>query len=351
MSCACLLYGDQEHYLDHLAPICALLDIPLIVTEDRIQLLAAHYYPDIEIKVVEPLALPQKILSSYDVIFSCIPKKLLDQLFLITELLYRKKLKTVWVPHGNSDKGHHSYFMENLRDEKNLIVYGQKMLDFFKQKGVFEEPKTVLVLGNYRKEYFERHRVFYETVLKKEITPFLGKKETLLYAPTWNDYEQNSSLSVLPQVLTLSEDFNLIIKLHPNQIKQNTDLQNDHSALFLESFPPIYPLLSIVDLYLGDYSSIGYDFLSRDKELYFLNHKQRDNSDPSSFLFRCGVPIPSEKFSSLGQVIRENRQETHSLIRKEIKRYTFEDIGGWEEARQSLMHYVNQLYNGAHVKN
>lgn len=351
MSCACLLYGDQEHYLDHLAPISALLDIPLIVTEVRIQLLAARYYPDIKIELLETLALPQKILSSYDMIFSCIPKKLLDQIFLITELLYRKKLKTVWVPHGNSDKGHHSYFMENLCDEKNLIVYGQKMVDFLKQKGVFAEPKTVLVLGNYRKLYFERHRLFYEELLKKEIAPFLGNKETLLYAPTWNDYEQNSSLSVLPQVLTLSEEFNLIIKLHPNHIKQNTDLQNDRSVLFLKSFPPIYPLLSLVDLYLGDYSSIGYDFLTRDKEMYFLNHKKRDDSDPSSFLFRCGVPIPPERFPSLRQVIRENRQQAQSLVRKEIERYTFEEIGDWEQTQESLAHYVNQLYNGAHVKN
>ena len=33
--CAGLIYGPDLHHLDHLAPICSLMNIPLIVTEKR----------------------------------------------------------------------------------------------------------------------------------------------------------------------------------------------------------------------------------------------------------------------------------------------------------------------------
>ena len=44
---------------------------------------------------------------------------------------------------------------------------------------------------------------------------------------------------------------------------------------FLKDFPLIYPLLKQIDLYLGDYSSIGYDFLYFDRPLFFLETPEK----------------------------------------------------------------------------
>lgn len=296
MSIGGLIYGPEFHYLDHLAPLCALLGIPLIVTEDAIALQAEKFYPDLQILHWPELETPEKLVFHFTTIFTCTPRPLFDEVFFFAQALQNKKVKTIWCPHGNSDKGRTTPFMESLGQEESLLTYGKRMEDFLQEKGVF--GKTIRI-GNYRLAYYEKHKLFYERLLQEIIPP--GKK-VLLYAPTWQDRENNSSFPTLwPFLLQgVPSGFSLIVKLHPHLYLQYPDqieeLKREAAHLhILENFPPIYPILAHTDLYMGDISSIGYDFLAFKRPLLLLSSKKA--SHPSCHLAQAGKLLPPSEYS------------------------------------------------------
>ncbi|MES2272905.1 MAG: CDP-glycerol glycerophosphotransferase family protein [Chlamydiota bacterium] len=325
MNSAGLIFDTSLHYLDHLGPFCSLMQWPLLICEDSIVNLACKYYPDL--KVIEENALRIKFPKH---LVACDPHQLLQAAFptLLTE-----QTSTFWLPHGNSDKGWKSPFFEGLQKDATALVYGQKMIDFMKAKNVF--LKTLCV-GNFRAKYYEKHRSFYQKIVQDEITSLLPQgNKNFLYAPTWNDSEGNGSFWQIFPILAkaLPNHCNLLVKLHPNTSQQFDiqleilmgQFQNRKNILFLPEFPPIYPLLEISDAYIGDMSSIGYDFLKFDRPMYFLNPTGRDaKTDQGLFLFRCGEEILPEQLASVFDL---DQKEDFSTIRGRTYNYTFDSQG------------------------
>ena len=288
---AALIYGNQKHYLDHLAPLASLLGVPLVVTDFEIERLAKSYYPDLNLLYFDSVEMAERVVTQFEVVISCLPKDLFDSLFFITETLHQKHLMNVWCPHGNSDKGHSSYFMEGLSKERWAFVYGQKMIGFLKQKGAFEQLEKLFILGNYRYEYYLKHIEFYQKTLEEKL-PLNRERRTLLYAPTWDDDENSSSFEIAHSFLinAVPRDWNLIIKPHPH-LKCPLESSKEN-VIILKDFPPIYPLLQSIDVYLGDMSSIGYDFLTFRRPLFFYNPQNRDpKKDQGLYLAQCGTII------------------------------------------------------------
>jgi CDP-glycerol glycerophosphotransferase (TagB/SpsB family) len=207
--------------------------------------------------------------------------------------------------------------MEALGKEEVALVYGPRMIDFMKEKGVFNNLKAHVVTGNYRHQFYLEHQAFYDQLVANEILRRLPPAEkTLLYAPTWQDREKSSSFyAALPFLIkTLPESWNLIVKPHPNLRLQDEfsferllESYRDHPrVLFLDDFPPIYPLLNAVDIYIGDYSSIGYDFLTFQRPLFFLNQREQDpEKDPGLYLYRCGTCIAPSDYPQIYQKIAD----------------------------------------------
>lgn len=333
MRFAGLIYGSDSHHLDHVAVLCRILDCPLVVTDPDIANASAKYYPNLEIIHEEPLEVSAKLVEKYDLIFSCLPRPLIDDLLFLPQIMQGKKLPSIWLPHGNSDKGRKTLFMEGLQHEDMLFIYGHQMLQFLEDKKIF---KPSIFLGNYRYQFYQENRDFYLPMVKKEILHFLNKKTTkvLLYAPTWQDQENSSSfLSACPLLLErLPKEFSLIVKPHPNLFIQYGNLLEElmqkyshlPNVLFLKDFPPIYPLLDQVDVYIGDMSSIGYDFLAFDRPLFFLNENRKNCADDLSFyLARSGIVIEKEEYATLYDRIKKTSLREKEQIRKEIYEHTF----------------------------
>ena len=334
-----LIHGQCEHYLDHLAPLCALFGVPLAVSDAHIAELTRIYYPMVEVNLHDPHNIAFVLTEQFDTILTTLPRALFDELFFLAEKLTGKTLQTIWCPHGNSDKGHASPFMEALSQETRAFVYGEKMIDFLIKKGAHAQLKSIMRIGNYRKQFAKKHHTFYRELIEKEIFSRLDqKKRTILFAPTWEDAEKSSSFFDACKTLIeqLPDNFNLIIKPHPN-----LKWQRDGSAYELLSsceprsnvhilwdFPPIYPLLEIVDIYLGDMSSIGYDFLAFDRPMFFLNPNARDAlSDEGLYLFRCGIEIKPHQYNQIYALIEKELQEDQkfSTLRKEVYHYCFSE--------------------------
>ncbi len=325
MKVAALIFDESSHYLDHLAPYCALQGWPLLVCEEAIALLAKKYYPD-----VETLEIPWHQITLPSTIVSCYPHSMLQAAFPTG------KLNTLWLPHGNSDKGWKSPLIEGLKTEPSLLVYGQKMVDFITEKGLPLSSFQIQRVGNFRLQYAQRHARFYQEILQKTFL-LPSAERTFLYAPTWKDTENNSSFWEAFPILAqaLPEAYNLLVKLHPNTTRTHAPeierligrYQNKKNIVWVTEFPPIYPLLQICDAYIGDMSSIGYDFLAFNRPMYFLNSQKRDPCiDKGLYLYQCGLEIQPENYVNLFQIDKETRESDlpqFSALREKIYTYTF----------------------------
>ena len=172
------------------------------------------------------------------------------------------------------------------------------MIERIKEKQVYNSINHIFEIGNYRLEYYKLFKTHFDKIVKKEVLQKLFPyKKNILYCPTWKDIENSSSFDnyfhlILKEAAT---KYNLIVKLHPNlvethfsQIEILKAKYEKKGLLFLDNFPLIYPLLNITDIYLGDFSSIGYDFLYFQRHMFFL---QPQNKILQSDIFDCGYLI------------------------------------------------------------
>lgn len=312
MNYAGLIYDDSRHYLDHLGPFCSLMGWPLIICEEAVSDLAKRYYPNLVIieKSIWEVRLPPRVLT-------CDTKALLEASFP------GQDFQTIWLPHGNSDKGWHSPFFEALQDEKMALVYGQKMIDFMHAKNAF--PNTVRI-GNFRWRYFLQHENYYRSM------NLIPEGKNYLYAPTWDDSEQNNSFwNAFPSLAqSLPEECNLLVKLHPNTLRKfEVEIEiaigryGKKNIHFLPEIPTIYPLLSRCDSYIGDMSSIGYDFLKFNRPMYFLNAQKHLP------LQRCGLSIDPKNF-------QYKNDRSFSAIQKMTYDATFDPDPDWGEIKRQI---------------
>ena len=311
-----LMFESTYLFLDHLAPFCALLKWPLIIVEPSIREMAERFYPDLEI-IPSSMTELSKTIHSFTHLVTCAPRPLL------LASLGPISCKTLWLPHGNSDKGRIFPFFEALRDEETALIYGQKMADFLKDRNV--DP-PVIRIGQYRYSYYQKWRSFYDAL---PVAAFSKKQPTILYAPTWEDSEKNCSFwKAFPKLAEhLPDSINLIVKLHPNTTARHAPdierlagkYENGHLQ-FLPDFPPVLPLLNRIDYYLGDRSSIGYDFLRFNRPLFFIDpHDHREGRD----LTRCGTVVTPDNFYH--SLTREDHGRFSSL-RREMNAYTFDEV-------------------------
>jgi hypothetical protein len=343
------MISDQDfHYIDHLAPLSSLLEVPMVLSDERLMELVNTYYPEVKINLLFPLELPQYLVSEFEMILTCLPTPLFKSIVYAAELINHKTLINVWCPHGNSDKGHKGPYMEELNQEKVALVYGEKMISFLSDKGSYNQLEKVCITGNYRYRYYRERKKY----LDDQLAPFLPKKSlpTILYAPTWNDNENNSSFDQVSKMLIemLPDDLNLIIKLHPNifaspeLLEVYRDIHSKKENLsILPEFPSVYPILDHVDFYLGDMSSIGYDFLTFRKPMFFLNTNQRDpQNDLSLYLTQCGRVIEPEDFGAIYSIIKEDDSSMYTKKQEILYHSVF---GKEEKIKEGLNTYYEQF--------
>ncbi len=272
-----VLPGPHQSNIDHLVPLCQILEIPLLVTDRWILELIERYYPPMRLIFADPEDYNlDPYLDGYDFFLYVDFFRKATGSFHFHDYLCRHKVRSVMSLHGNPDKYWESYWLEKLNEEDIILAYGPQLVELLKKKGIVKSP---IVTGNYRLQFYKQHEPFFDQML-----PFHKEKKSLLYAPTWSapgpisGYWEHYSpfLQVYQRVFEeLAPHYQLIVKLHPQLIRLMPDevarvREEFPTVYFLNDFPPIYPLLKQVDIYLGDYSSIGYDFLYFDRPLFFL---------------------------------------------------------------------------------
>ncbi|NGX38089.1 MAG: putative CDP-glycerol:glycerophosphate glycerophosphotransferase [Chlamydiae bacterium] len=280
---AAISTGPETH-LDHLAPICFSRNIPLIVTDLRHLDIAKAFYPMVESRYV-PLSemTLEYIAKNFNEIVTC-GKFWAMELQPLVKLFFNKTIRFVFAPHGYSDK----------EDLLKMPVEQDIELSYEKE-------------GNYRLWFYNEHKSHFDALAAKF---FQTEKKVVLYAPTWETKATSSSFfeSIDAVIQALGEHYHLLIKLHP--LLEENDPAAFHRILgkyekeFIVDFPAIYPLLEKTDIYLGDFSSIGYDFLAYDRPLFFL--KEGGKLQECGQLFRGSVEDPQKELSDVRKQLYEN---------------------------------------------
>lgn len=341
----------QVHYLDHLAPICIVVGAPLLFTDEELLDLAQHYYPELHALYLSPEEFGREyLIAHYDLLFmsDLWDRKSFHEKYALLEKKYQKRLRHVHCPHGFSDKG---YYLRQCADEDIVLIYGQNMIDLLKNEGVFERLPHYVLTGNYRYTYYKKNRTFYEALYQEEVQArFLKKQKTILYAPTWDDKEGGASFFEAAHELfqKLPETWNMIVKVHPQLEEQEIaeyyrivgKYEKKPNLLFLKDFP-VFPLLAQADVYLGDMSAVGYDFLAFNKPMFFLNQQRRDpKTDRRLYLYRCGIEVCPEAYSQIYPLIEANLEkdaERFGQKRAEVYAYTFGAERPFEQIKKDIL--------------
>lgn len=291
------IHTGPDTHLDHLAPLCALLEIPLIVTEEDHLELGQKFYPMVEIRYLplEELTLAY-MATHFDVVVEC-GKFWAIELKPLIKLLFNKDLRVIFAPHGNSDK--ESFLNHPIHQDIDL-AYGPQMLGL-------KTGSNVVETGNLRLWFYQKHKAHFDRLSQEVFASFDPKKKTILYAPTWNTLAAKSSFFDQADAIisSLHKEYNLLIKLHP--LLEENHPGHFHrilgtyqeKATFLLRFPPVYPLLEKTDIYLGDHSSIGYDFLYYNRPLFFLQEGGKLQQCGEIYAQQSNLQAKQEECSSL----------------------------------------------------
>jgi hypothetical protein len=298
---AAALNTDGIHLLDHIAPLASLSNIPLIVTEEENAALAAKYYPEVELRFWPDLEFRLKDLAAeFDTLIEC--KYWAPHLKHLFHVLFKKEMRLIFCPHGQSDKGYSAPLLAPYALQDIVLLYGDLLKEMLIDLNVWDSIQAHATIGNYRLHYFQKHKKRLLAFAQEEVFSKLNSdNKTLLYAPTWRDADHSSTFFEFCEkiIRELPEDWNLILKIHPLLEKRDPALfyrltifeEKRQNFAFVHTFPLIYPLLEKVDAYLGDYSSVGYDILAFQKPMFFLPNPHL----PPARLHSCGkILFPEE---------------------------------------------------------
>jgi hypothetical protein len=355
MQALCLISGDHAAQLDHLAPLASLLAIPLYVTDPSVYDTALLFYPFTTTTLIEDSSVLSLLGASDFVFVSC--KHYSHELEKTLKFFYKKSPRFCYCPHGHSDKGWQNSTQDLLQNQDLSLVYGSSMLEQLKRQQVLDSLQGTFVTGNYRLLYYLKHRSFYDNLASNEI---FGKIPTssqkILYAPTWQDGENNSSFFAIKDHLLqgLPKDAHLLIKLHPHLTKEPSfavdlwlDTAKEHPNIHLiHPIPIVYPILQHIDALLCDISSLGYDFLYFDKPLFLFRPPHVNSLHlPIVKLASCSAEFSAiiviDLFSNLEKNLRWNQQAFASK-RQKLYAETFDTSLTATTFSKTLLAYMQQ---------
>lgn len=361
---AALQFGFDSHLLDHICPLAELLKMPLYVTEERNEELVKSYYPNVGV-----FYKPYDDLSwtvNYDILFksSFWMANPIDLLLNSSKKNSKKKMHFGFCPHGNSDKGYKKPILAPITKQDIVLIYGEHMVQRLKTQKLWDQIRNPIFIGNYRLAFYRKYQNFYDNLVEKEIFSRLNPKNSnLLYAPTWDDSEESTSFFKFGKDLfkSLTSNYNLIVKLHPLLEEKEPALfyhiisqaESFPNIRILTDFPLIYPLLSRCDIYLGDFSSIGYDFLVFDRPLFFLDpHEKILQKDYSRYLHQCGMCIPTNDISQAYSYIEKKLikcTQKYKEKRMRTLKYAFGEEKSFEEIQKNLQQKIKTIHKEGEV--
>lgn len=194
-------------------------------------------------------------------------------------LLREAAVKHVFLNHGDSDKSTSANPVSRVYDE--VWVAGQAAIDRYESAGIVIPAKNYKIVGR-------------PQMAALIVGPRQDSRRTLLYAPTFEGYYEESNYSsqermgpqMISHILRRHPDLRIIFKPHPNNGVQRPGMitarveiaemlsHGDH--LFVDPSSPVtlYDAFDQADLMISDISSVVTDFLYTERPVIVSNPTQ-----------------------------------------------------------------------------
>lgn len=166
---------------------------------------------------------------------------------------------------------------------------------------------------------------------------FQNERKTLIYCPTWRKGGISSIERFLDDamvVAALAERYNMIVKPHPNIFNPDRPCFDRSIVDRLETLPGIrlvrsgnvMPWFAQADLFIGDISAAGYEWLYFNRPMVFLNPRPGDlrssqDVEALTYLWQCGavcddvVRLPAAVEAAL-------KADSHATTRETVLHYS-----------------------------
>lgn len=152
------------------------------------------------------------------------------------------------------------------------------------------------------------------------------EKKIVLYAPTFRDGERfnlNMQLDILKK--QLNEEYNILIKLHPNNSKELkiSDEYRNFAYNFTE-YNETQELLMVADILITDYSSIIFDYAILKRPMIFYAYDlDKYKNETRGFYYEYEEFVPGPIAYSTQEVISHIKNIEYDSKRYENKSYEF----------------------------
>jgi len=261
----------------------------------------------------------------------------------------RLKFDTVHVQvfHGTSDKTYNLWPV--AREYDLLLLPGERAYKVMSEAGLLKENNYAVV------GYPKMDRVFRGEFNRDDAVRNLGldpNRPTVLYAPTWRDYQFNTSLPRYgAEVLsTVPPDYNLIVKLHPNT--KLYDRKNYGMVERLAGQKPrtkllgfehdIIPVMAAADLLITDISTVSHEFLCFDRPMIFLDPRPLPLGRKKTWVWKAGRVVRKKRqiWSTVAEELRN--PDNMAKERKEVLKEIFYKPDGHaaERAARAILSFV-----------
>ena len=176
----------------------------------------------------------------------------------------------------------------------------------------------ILKPGNYAMVgYPKADRIFrgeFDKEIAKREMGLDPSRPTILYAPTWRDAKQNSSLPrfCFEIMSNLPADYNLLVKPHPNTKRFDRKYYTLLTRLAAAKPEQIkllgfahdaIPVMAGADLLLSDISTVAQEFLCFQRPMVFLDPRRIPMGKKKIWLWRCGPVV--KKRGMVWNTVRE----------------------------------------------
>lgn len=277
-----------------------------------------------------------------------------DNIFLpIAYIIFRKKVKVIQLWHGT---GTIKKFGQSIntgqlgRLEKranqsitHLIVNSNYTKSIYSQAFGISEDK-IFVFGLPRTDrLFDKKRLDKDLQLFYKEYPQLRCKKIILYAPTFRDNEVNGpllGLNINELLSGLSEDYVLILKLHPHIANKfnlkNMDLVGDQKRVYdFSKYNNLNTLFVASEILVTDYSSIIFDYCILEKPMIFFAYDLEDFSESGrGFYTDYKDYVPGNIAYSTKELITYIRKERYDIDKTiEFKNGNYQYLDGTSTKR------------------
>ncbi|MGE5550185.1 MAG: CDP-glycerol glycerophosphotransferase family protein [Bacteroidota bacterium] len=205
----------------------------------------------------------------------------------------------IQVFHGTSDKTYD--LSHHVREYDFMLLPGERARRLKEEAGLLA-PGNHAVVG-----YAKTDRVFRGELPRDLAVRNLGldpHRPTILYAPTWRDHKQNSSLPKFGAevMLTAPADYNLVVKLHPNTKHYDRKYYGlaeraaaTRANLKLLGYEhDIIPIMAAADLLICDISAVAHEFLCFDRPYVFLDPRRLAIGRDKTWIWQCGPVVKKQ---------------------------------------------------------